>query len=93
MTERKQHPILPIPDYEGDKLLTTAEVMKITGISRATLWAWRSRETNPFPAPLMFGYNTARYRSRDVSAWIEKHVQPNGLRTQQPRRSDGPSLA
>lgn len=51
-------------------LLTCAEVMNLTGIrSRTTVWRRIRQET--FPAPLEIGSGRIRWRTTDISAWID----------------------
>lgn len=54
---------------ETERLLSMAEVAKICGLSKVTLW--RMRKEGRFPAPLELGAKTLRWRESAVLAWIE----------------------
>ncbi|WP_084276818.1 AlpA family transcriptional regulator [Novosphingobium sp. B1] len=51
------------------ELLTCQEVMQLTGIrSRTTIW--RRIQRGAFPAPLDFGSGRLRWKSIDISDWV-----------------------
>ena len=55
----------------GDRLLTTKHVSEmIGGVTSVTLWRWRKRETNPFPAPFIATNGRNYWRVTDVRAWV-----------------------
>lgn len=56
-------------------LLTPAQVATTLGLSHRTLAAWRSSRRNPLPY-LKVG-SRVRYRSQDVSAWLESQAHAN----------------
>ena len=55
-----------------DELLTTTELVELTGITPKTLAALRARRQIPFVR--LGGGRLVRYRRRDVLAWIESRV-------------------
>lgn len=51
------------------ELLTCQEVMQLTGIrSRTTIW--RRIQRGSFPAPLDFGAGRLRWKSEEISDWL-----------------------
>ncbi|MBF0638154.1 helix-turn-helix domain-containing protein [Pseudomonas protegens] len=58
-------------------LLTPAQVATTLGLSHRTLAAWRSSRRNPLPY-LKVG-SRVRYRSQDVSAWLESQTHDNSV--------------
>ncbi|QRG08721.1 AlpA family phage regulatory protein [Xanthobacter dioxanivorans] len=52
-------------------LLTAKQVVKILGISRATLYAGRGQR---YPAPVKIGPRLTRWRASDIAALVEKGV-------------------
>ena len=50
-------------------LLTAKQVVKILGISRATLYAGLGHR---YPAPVKMGPRLTRWRSADIAALVEK---------------------
>ena len=57
-----------------DRYLTTAEAASFTGFSHRTLAAWRSRGSGPAYSMVN---NRARYRFRDLTAFMEARRQAN----------------
>ena len=51
------------------RLLTTAQVADMTGISAATLRWWRHIGSTG-PASFVLGKKAVRYREEDVTAWL-----------------------
>jgi predicted DNA-binding transcriptional regulator AlpA len=51
---------------------TPKEVCTELKISRPTLWEWRRRQEDPFPAGVAFSANVLRFRVADVQAWIAR---------------------
>ena len=66
------------------RLLRMPEVLRITGISRTTLWRY---VRNPgFPLPVRLGPNAIAWRAPDVDKWFDS------LPVQDPaRKRQGPS--
>ncbi|WP_123397316.1 helix-turn-helix domain-containing protein [Pseudomonas protegens] len=74
MTTTKSH-LPPIFSPYSEDLLTPAQVATTLGLSHRTLAAWRSSRRNPLPY-LKVG-SRVRYRSQDVSAWLESQTHAN----------------
>ena len=51
------------------RLLSAAEVIARTSLSRATIW--RRTRNEGFPAPVHLGGNRIAWREAEVNAWIE----------------------
>lgn len=54
-------------------LLTTDQVATALGLSSRTLAAWRSSRSNSLP--YVKTGSRVRYRSQDVTAWLESRVR------------------
>jgi prophage regulatory protein len=54
---------------EIDRMLRIAEVLRITGVSTATLYRWVKDGT--FPAPVKLGPNSVAWRASVVRDWID----------------------
>lgn len=52
------------------KLLSAAQVIDRLGISRTTLW--RMERSAEFPAGLMIGKRSKRWREEDIDAFVER---------------------
>ncbi|MDP4568738.1 helix-turn-helix domain-containing protein [Pseudomonas sp. BNK-6] len=61
----------------SEDLLTPAQVATTLGLSHRTLAAWRSSRRNPLPY-LKVG-SRVRYRSQDVSAWLESQTHAHSV--------------
>lgn len=57
----------------GARVVRTTEVMRLLGVSRVTLWAWRRKGL--FPVPRRFGPNTIGWSVDEIRAWMES--RPN----------------
>ncbi len=58
------------------KLVTTAEVLSILKISRASLYLYMARKNNPFPRPVTkFGGRINRWLADDVYQWIQQQCE------------------
>ena len=57
------------------ELIRQRDLLDRLGISRSTLWVWRSQ--NAFPEPVRIG-GAAFYDTRAVAAWIKKLTDRNG---------------
>lgn len=56
-------------------LLRLADVCALLSVSRVTVWQWRRRKSNPFPAPVMLSPTCPRWREADVRQWLAKAEQ------------------
>jgi prophage regulatory protein len=57
------------------KILRTPDVVRLTGLSRVTLW--RLERSKKFPARLQLTANSVGWRDDEVMQWIES--RPRGL--------------
>jgi prophage regulatory protein len=55
---------------DGTRIIHMAEILKATGVSRATVYNWLA--AGRFPKPVLLGGRTIGWRYRDVAAWLEK---------------------
>lgn len=55
------------------ELLTLRQVLERTGLSRRTLFRYRERTHDPFPAALRVGERNVLFRSDEVEAWAKRH--------------------
>ena len=53
---------------EGDRLLSLPEVVRLTGLSRSTLY--RKVKEGDFPLPVKLGKRAVGWRESEVIAWI-----------------------
>ena len=56
-----------------DRILRTPEVVKLTGLSRTTIW--RRVRSGDFPAPVKLGSLASRsvgWRESEIEEWIEQ---------------------
>ena len=58
--------------HEINRLLSPAEVRRITGMSSTTLW--RERRAGRFPRPITLSPNRKAFLMQDVEAWIRGRV-------------------
>lgn len=56
---------------EKDQLLTTKEVVELTGIPENTIRFWRYMADGRGPKSFTLGRRTVRYRKSDVLQWLE----------------------
>lgn len=49
-------------------ILRMPSVLKLTGLSRTTIW--RMAKTGTFPAPVRLSKRAVGWRSTDVEAWV-----------------------
>jgi prophage regulatory protein len=56
------------------KVLSTKQVMALTGLSRVSVW--RYERDSRFPKRVRLGPNRVGYRSDEIEAWIES--RPRG---------------
>jgi len=55
-----------------EQLLTSADVEKITGLSRVTLWRKSHGEDDPFPRPYKYGPRFKRWKLSEIELWIDQ---------------------
>lgn len=61
------------------ELLTTAQAARLTGCGERTFWAWSRSGLSPAPVKIGLGLRpAARYRRRELMAWIEGGCNPVG---------------
>jgi len=58
-----------------DQILRSAEVRKLTGLSRTTLW--RFERGGDFPARRKLGERSVGWLASEVSAWLETREPAN----------------
>jgi prophage regulatory protein len=51
-----------------EKILRVTEVLKLTGLSRTTVW--RMIQLDEFPTPVALGRRAVGWRASDVETWI-----------------------
>jgi predicted DNA-binding transcriptional regulator AlpA len=71
-------------------ILRTADVTRLTGLSRTTLW--RMERQGSFPTRIRLGLNSVGWRNEEVQHWIES--RPRGMTlpdASHSYRSSGPS--
>ena len=50
------------------KILRTADILDVTGLSRATIW--RKERAGTFPKRVRLGDNSIGYRSDEIDEWL-----------------------
>ena len=55
-------------NVRGDRLLRLREVLRLTGLSRSTLY--RKLKANEFPKPVKLGKRAVAWRESEVIDWI-----------------------
>lgn len=63
-----QNPSVPPPEPGQERILRIEEVVKLTGISRTTIW--RKERRNDFPARVPLSSVTVGWRASEVAEWI-----------------------
>ncbi len=53
----------------GQRLIRLPEVLRLTGLSRSTLY--RKIHSSQFPQPVQLGPRSVAWRVSDILAWIE----------------------
>jgi prophage regulatory protein len=51
-----------------DRIIRSKEVLKITGVTRTTIWRWE--EQGKFPARVNLGVGSVGWRLSEIEAWI-----------------------
>ena len=59
-----------------DRLLRRREVERITGMSRSSIY--RLMQEGEFPRPVRVGPAAVRWKSSDITAWIESRPVATG---------------
>ena len=57
-------------------ILRRAEVERVTGLSRSTIYDWISKGT--FPKPIKLGDRAVGWRERDVQFWLASKCSERG---------------
>ena len=55
--------------FAGQRLIRLPEVLRLTGLSRSTLY--RKIKLSQFPEPVQLGPRSVAWRVSDILAWIE----------------------
>jgi predicted DNA-binding transcriptional regulator AlpA len=66
-------------------ILRTADVTRLTGLSRTTLW--RLERQGKFPTRIRLGLNSVGWRDKEVQDWVE--TRPRGMSLPDDFRSRG----
>jgi predicted DNA-binding transcriptional regulator AlpA len=56
-----------------DRIIRCKEVLKITGVTRTTIWRWE--EQGKFPARINLGVGSVGWRLSEVEAWISSREE------------------
>jgi excisionase family DNA binding protein len=67
----------PAISFNDDVLVTQEQAAELLQISAATLQKWRSTGENNLPF-VKIG-KSARYRTTDLKAYVEKHTKQGGI--------------
>lgn len=57
------------------RLFSERQLCAMFGVSRVTLWHWRTRASNPFPAPVRVGPNTNRWTEDAIIQFLEQRLK------------------
>jgi len=63
-------------------VLRTPTVIRVTGLSRTTLW--RLERQGEFPARIRLGPNSIGWRAEDIARWID--ARPRGMTSTTPNQ-------
>ncbi|EMP4113325.1 AlpA family phage regulatory protein [Vibrio alginolyticus] len=55
------------------KVLRSAQLSELLGISQTTLWRWRKDPTIQFPTPIALGPRVVAWKFMDIEAWLNNH--------------------
>ena len=55
--------------FAGQRLIRLPEVLRLTGLSRSTLY--RKIQSSQFPEPVRLGPRSVAWRASDVLEWID----------------------
>lgn len=58
---------------ENNSILRLNEVIKLTGLSRSTIYAYIER--GEFPAPIKLGLRAVGWLASDIQNWIQERIQ------------------
>lgn len=59
--------------YSNLQLITAANVVRLTTLSRMTIW--RRVKIGSFPTPIKISQGRVAWRAADIEAWIENNRQ------------------
>lgn len=54
-----------------DHMLRIADVVRVTGTSKASIYRWLRSEEDPFPPPVKLGPNSVGWWASEIQAWLE----------------------
>ena len=55
--------------FAGQRLIRLPEVLRLTGLSRSTVY--RKLKLSQFPEPIQLGPRSVAWRASDILAWID----------------------
>lgn len=55
------------------RLLRTAELASMLGVSQTTLWRWRQQPQIGFPQPVCLGPRLVGWKLGDITDWINEN--------------------
>jgi prophage regulatory protein len=72
------HSITPTNSAERlDRLIRTAELLHLVGLSRSSIW--RMQRLGTFPRPRKVGSRAIAWSSAEVQQWIESRSRTSGV--------------
>ncbi len=72
-----QRPTPPLGALDLKRLISTAEVARLAGVSPSSIRRWRDEDSD-FPAPRLLGDRTLRWSLGEVLAWLESRPRADG---------------
>lgn len=72
-----RRPPPPLGPLDLKRLISTAEVARLAGVSASSIRRWREEDAS-FPAPLLLGDRTLRWPLGEVLAWLESRPRADG---------------
>ena len=70
---------------ESKLLISAAELGKLLGVNKSTVWSWHS--SGRIPLPVKLG-GTTRWKAEEIRRWVEASCPPRA-RWEQVRRREG----